>query len=157
MDLSSLGKDDNVWALILELKLRLYYHQKKASEFIWRNIAWPLKPKVIDIHDGYTGGCVISHSPGSGKTLLLIFFISSYLRLFSRCWSLILAPNITIYVWQKEFEKWGVQFPLYIIHLAQSFQKESHAWKMRISSMENRKPNRKTRHLVNCVKFSAVA
>ncbi|KAI0497260.1 hypothetical protein KFK09_020483 [Dendrobium nobile] len=151
LDLASLGGDENVWALIPELKLRLYTHQKKAFEFIWRNIAGSLKPKEMDIHSNETGGCVISHSPGSGKTLLLISFIISYLRLFPRSRPLILAPKIAVYVWQKEFEKWGVQFPLHIIHPAQSFQKENLDWKIRISSMEHRKPNRKMRHLVDCM------
>ncbi|XP_020595669.1 SNF2 domain-containing protein CLASSY 1-like [Phalaenopsis equestris] len=150
-DMASLGGEDNVWALIPELKLKLYTHQKKAFEFIWRNIAGSLKPKEMDIRSAETGGCVISHSPGSGKTLLLISFIISYLKLFPRSRPLIVAPKITVYVWRKEFEKWGVQFPLHIIHPAQSFQKANLDWKFRVSSMEHRKPNRKMRHLVDCM------
>lgn len=151
LDLASLGGVDNVWALIPELKLRLYAHQKKAFEFIWKNIAGSIKPKDMDIHSSETGGCVISHSPGSGKTLLLISFIISYLKLFPRSRPLILAPKIAVYVWYKEFEKWGVQFPLHIIHPAQSFGKEALDLKTQISPMNQRKPNRKMRHLVDCI------
>ncbi|KAK8947325.1 hypothetical protein KSP39_PZI006687 [Platanthera zijinensis] len=151
LDLALLGGDDDVWHLIPELKSRLYTHQKKAFEFIWKNIAGSFKPKDMEIHSSETGGCVISHSPGSGKTLLLISFIISYLRLFPRSRPLILVPKIAVYVWRKEFEKWDVQFPLHIIHPVQSFQKETLDWKMKISSMGHRRPNSKMRHLVDCI------
>ncbi|KAG0498999.1 hypothetical protein HPP92_003690 [Vanilla planifolia] len=151
LDMRLLEGDGNVWTLIPELKLKLYAHQKKAFEFIWRNIAGSLKPKDVEINSRNTGGCVISHSPGSGKTLLLISFIVSYLRLFPRSRPLILAPKIAIYVWHKEFEKWGFQFPLHVIHPIQSFRKEILDFKIKIASRNHRGPNRKMRHLVDCM------
>ncbi|PKA67256.1 CHD3-type chromatin-remodeling factor PICKLE [Apostasia shenzhenica] len=150
-DIISLVGDGNVWGLIPELKLKLYNHQKKAYEFIWRNIAGSLKPQEMEVHSDDTGGCVISHSPGSGKTLLLISFIVSFLRLFPRSRPLILAPKITVYVWRKEFEKWGVQFPLHIIYPIQSFKKTTWNCKIRISSTDRRKPNRKMRHAFDSI------
>ncbi|KAA8534022.1 hypothetical protein F0562_031539 [Nyssa sinensis] len=56
------GKD-NVWALIPDLKRKLRFHQKRAFEFLWRNIAGSIVPalmepasknRVYQIHGGRT-------------------------------------------------------------------------------------------------------
>ncbi|KAJ1391643.1 SNF2-related, N-terminal domain [Sesbania bispinosa] len=61
------------------------------------------------------GGCVISHTPGAGKTFLVIAFLVSYLKLFPDKKPLILAPKTTLYTWYKEFSKWEIPIPVYLI------------------------------------------
>ncbi|KAI0519832.1 hypothetical protein KFK09_007293 [Dendrobium nobile] len=150
-NLASFGGNDTIWALIPDLKLKLYDHQKKAFEFIWRNIAGSLNPKDMEVQLGSTGGCIISHTPGSGKTFLMISFIVSYLTLFPKSRPLVLVPKIAICVWRKEFEKWGVQFPLHIMHPVNSYRKETLDCKTRTPFMDQRKPNMKISHVMDCL------
>ncbi|KAJ1403407.1 SNF2-related, N-terminal domain [Sesbania bispinosa] len=63
-----------------------------------------------------SGGCVISHTPGAGKTFLVIAFLVSYLKLFPDKKPLILAPKTTLYTWYKEFIKWEIPITVYLIH-----------------------------------------
>lgn len=107
---------ENVWALIPEVRRKLHLHQKKAFEFLWQNIAGSLEPDLMEKSSKKTGGCVISHSPGAGKTFLIIAFLSSYLKLFPGTRPLVLAPKTTLYTWYKEFIKWKIPVPVYLIH-----------------------------------------
>ncbi|XP_044508996.1 SNF2 domain-containing protein CLASSY 2-like isoform X2 [Mangifera indica] len=109
-------ENDNVWGLIPELKTKLHFHQKKAFEFLWRNIAGSVEPALMEPASKKTGGCVISHSPGAGKTFLVIAFLVSYLKLFPGKRPLVLAPKTTLYTWYKEFNKWKVPIPVHLIH-----------------------------------------
>ncbi|XP_062092377.1 SNF2 domain-containing protein CLASSY 1-like [Humulus lupulus] len=109
-------KNENVWALIPEIRRKLHLHQKKAFEFLWKNIAGSLTPDLIKPKSNKLGGCVISHSPGAGKTFLMIAFLVSYLKLFPGKRPLILAPKTTLYTWYKEFIKWKIPVPVYLIH-----------------------------------------
>ncbi|XP_031247872.1 SNF2 domain-containing protein CLASSY 2-like [Pistacia vera] len=115
-DFSLSEENDNVWALIPELKKKLHFHQKKAFEFLWRNIAGSVEPALMQPASKKTGGCVISHSPGAGKTLLIIAFLVSYLKLFPGKRPLVLAPKTTLYTWYKEFNKWKIPIPVHLIH-----------------------------------------
>lgn len=115
-DIHSPNENDNVWALIPELKMKLHFHQKKAFEFLWRNIAGSLVPANMDAESKSTGGCVISHTPGAGKTFLIIAFLVSYLKLFPGKRPLVLAPKTTLYTWHKEFIKWKIPLPVHLIH-----------------------------------------
>lgn len=134
-EMSTLEQFDSVWSLIPNLKLKLHDHQKKAFEFLWRNIAGSLNPKDMEVASGKWGGCVISHPPGSGKTLLVISFLESYLSLFPKRRPLILAPNTTLYAWYQEFEKWEVSFPIYQIHALRSYHNQRKAMRQ-IRSIE---------------------
>ncbi|KAJ6691367.1 SNF2 DOMAIN-CONTAINING PROTEIN CLASSY 2 [Salix koriyanagi] len=62
------------------------------------------------------GGCVVSHTPGAGKTFLIIAFLVSYLKLFPGKRPLVLAPKTTLYTWYKEFIKWEIPVPVHLIH-----------------------------------------
>ncbi|ESQ42062.1 hypothetical protein EUTSA_v10012460mg [Eutrema salsugineum] len=109
-------ESDNVWALIPQLKRKLHTHQQRAFEFLWRNLAGSVEPPLMDPTSDNVGGCVISHSPGAGKTFLMIAFLTSYLKLFPGKRPLILAPKTTLYTWYKEFIKWEIPFPVHLIH-----------------------------------------
>ncbi|KAM0948099.1 putative DNA helicase chromatin remodeling SNF2 family [Dioscorea sansibarensis] len=147
---TSLGCDD-VWNLIPEYRSELRGHQKRAFEFVWRNIAGCFQPPGMDSAPAQTGGCVISHSPGSGKTLLVISFLVSHLKVYPRCRPLVLAPKIATYTWCKEFEKWGVSVPLYEIHPAERFKKGTADCKLGGFSKDNRRPSKKTMHVMDCL------
>nr|KYP44957.1 DNA repair and recombination protein RAD54 [Cajanus cajan] len=107
---------DNVWKLIPELSEKMHVHQKKAFEFLWQNIGGSMKPTLMEAESKRIGGCVISHAPGAGKTFLIIAFLLSYLKLFPGKKPLILAPKTTLHTWYKEFIKWEISLPVYLIH-----------------------------------------
>ncbi|KAL6123515.1 hypothetical protein ACLB2K_076037 [Fragaria x ananassa] len=109
-------ENKNVWALIPELRKKLLFHQKKAFEFLWKNIAGSMEPALMEKKSKKNGGCVISHTPGAGKTFLIIAFLVSYLKLFPGKRPLVLAPKTTLYAWYKEFIKWNIPIPVYLIH-----------------------------------------
>jgi len=111
---------DNVWELIPELKENMHAHQKKAFQFLWKNIAGSMDQSLMKEKSDTTGGCVISHAPGAGKTFLTISFLVSYLKLFLEKRPLVLAPKTILYTWQKEFEKWNIPMSVYLIHNCRS-------------------------------------
>ncbi|GMJ14484.1 chromatin remodeling 42, CLASSY2 [Hibiscus trionum] len=115
-------ESENVWALIPELRKKLHLHQQRAFEFLWQNIAGSLIPHLMEPSSKKTGGCVVSHSPGSGKTFLIIAFLSSYLKLFPGKRPLVLAPKTTLYTWYKEFIKWEIPVPVHLIHGRRSYR-----------------------------------
>lgn len=106
----------NVWALIADLEPKLAPHQRKAFEFIWKNLAGSLQLEEMEDSTASKGGCVVAHTPGAGKTLLLISFLVSYLRVHPRSRPLVLAPKSAIHTWKREFEKWGISLPLHVLH-----------------------------------------
>ncbi|XVE69488.1 hypothetical protein DITRI_Ditri09bG0155900 [Diplodiscus trichospermus] len=115
-------ESENVWALIPELGKKLHFHQKRAFEFLWQNIAGSLIPALMDPSSKKTGGCVVSHSPGAGKSFLIIAFLASYLKLFPGKRPLVLAPKTTLYTWYKEFIKWEIPLPVHLIHGRRSYR-----------------------------------
>ncbi|XP_077213128.1 SNF2 domain-containing protein CLASSY 1-like isoform X2 [Tasmannia lanceolata] len=141
---------DNVWTIIPEFRLKLHAHQKKAFEFLWKNIAGTLNPRDMKIASVKLGGCVISHSPGTGKTLLVISFLVSYLKLYPRKRPLILAPKTTLYAWYKEFEKWEVSVPIYQIHSRRNYKKEIQSCGER-ESVGDLKLNLEMMHIMDCL------
>ncbi|KAG8380895.1 hypothetical protein BUALT_Bualt06G0064300 [Buddleja alternifolia] len=147
---STIGKgENNVWALIPELKEKLRSHQKKAFEFLWRNIAGSLVPSRMEKKKKKRGGCVISHSPGAGKTLLIIAFLVSYLKLFPGSRPLVLAPKTTLYTWYKEIIKWKVPIPVYQIHGGQTYKGEVLKQRMKLSPGLPR--NQDVMHVLDCL------
>jgi DNA repair and recombination protein RAD54 and RAD54-like protein len=68
-------ENDDVWKLIRDIKGKMHAHQKKAFEFIWQNIVSSMEPSLMKEKSKTSGGSVISHVPGAGKTILIIFFL----------------------------------------------------------------------------------
>ncbi|CAL5343695.1 unnamed protein product [Camellia sinensis] len=145
-----LEREDNVWALIPDLKRKLHFHQKRAFEFLWRNVAGSLVPELMEQMVEKRGGCVISHSPGAGKTLLIIAFLVSYLKLFPRSRPLVLAPKTTLCTWYKEVNKWEIPIPVYQIHGLGTYRDEHLRQKLR-SSPEAPKASQDVMHLLDCM------
>ena len=105
-------ENQSVWELIPELKENMHAHQKKAFEFLWINIAGSMDQSLAKEKSDTSGGCVISHAPGAGKTFLIISFLISYLKLFPEKRPLVLAPKSTLYTVRKmEYSHAGVSYP----------------------------------------------
>lgn len=110
-----------VWDLIPGVKETMFSHQCKAFEFMWRNLAGSIhldKLKSSVGSDG-TGGCVISHAPGTGKTRLAIVFIQSYMKAFPDCRPVIVAHRGLMQTWKSEFRKWGVHLSVHDLNASE--------------------------------------
>ncbi|OMO75927.1 SNF2-related protein [Corchorus olitorius] len=142
-------ENDNVWALIPELRKQLHFHQKKAFEFLWKNIAGSLIPAEMEKASKRTGGCVVSHTPGAGKSFLIIAFLASFLKLFPGRRPLILAPKTTLYTWHKEFEKWETGVQHYLIHGRRTYR----VFKQKSAGRYQRgpKPSQDIMHILDCL------
>ncbi|KAG6670301.1 SNF2 domain-containing protein CLASSY 1-like isoform X1 [Carya illinoinensis] len=144
-------ENDNVWALIPELVKKLHFHQKKGFEFLWKNIAGSLEPSLMDRASKKTGGCVISHSPGAGKTFLIISFLVSYLKLFPGKRPLVLAPKTTLYTWYKECIKWEIPVPVYLIHGRRTYRVFKQHSQKSVSFPGVPKPTDDVMHVLDCL------
>lgn len=140
---------DSVWALIPNLRDKLRFHQKRAFEFLWRNLAGSMIPAQMESARHNRGGCVISHSPGAGKTLLIIAFLESYLKLFPGARPLVLAPKTTLYTWYKEILKWDIPIPVYQIHGGQTYRGELLRRKVKLPAGLPR--NQDVLHVLDCL------
>lgn len=143
--------NDNVWGLIPDIRKKLHLHQKKAYEFLWRNIAGSLIPSEMKQSGKKIGGCVISHSPGAGKTFLIIAFLMSYLKLYPDKRPLVLAPKTTLYTWYKEIIKWQFPVPVYQIHGRRTYRDRIYARKLEGSSSHNLVPSGDVMHILDCL------
>ncbi|CAI8597382.1 unnamed protein product [Vicia faba] len=142
-------ENENVWELIPELKEKMHAHQKKAFEFLWQNIAGSTEPARMKENSETSGGCVISHAPGAGKTFLIISFLVSYLKLFPGKKPLVLAPKTTLYTWRKEFKKWKVPVPVYLIHARQTSR---HLTTLKPTILPGfPKPTSDVKHVLDCI------
>uniref|UniRef100_A0A0E0LQ43 Uncharacterized protein n=1 Tax=Oryza punctata TaxID=4537 RepID=A0A0E0LQ43_ORYPU len=117
-DLSELKSSGSMWNAISDLDPKLLPHQRKALDFLWKNLAGSIQVEGMDNSKVSAGGCVIAHTPGSGKTLLLISFLVSYMKAHPRSRPLVLTPKAAIHTWKREFEKWGISLPLHVFHHA---------------------------------------
>nr|XP_043625771.1 SNF2 domain-containing protein CLASSY 3-like [Erigeron canadensis] len=105
-----------VWELIpTSISSQLYPHQQEGFKFLWENLAGTIELSGLEKlgprgGGGGGGGCIISHAPGTGKTLLTIVFIETFLKRFPRCCPVIVAPASMLLTWEAEFEKWQVGF-----------------------------------------------
>ncbi|KAI3778050.1 hypothetical protein L2E82_07029 [Cichorium intybus] len=140
---------ENVWALIPNLRDKLRFHQKRAFEFLWRNLAGDILPSEMEAASNKRGGCVISHTPGAGKTLLIISFLVSYLKLFPGSRPLVLAPKTTLYTWYKEIIKWEIPIPVYQIHGGQTYREEVLRNKLKLAPGLPR--NQDVMHVLDCL------
>ncbi|XP_042756939.1 SNF2 domain-containing protein CLASSY 3 isoform X2 [Lactuca sativa] len=100
-----------VWELIpTSIRAHLYHHQQEGFKFLWKNLAGTIELSRIHKLDPRGGGCIISHAPGTGKTLLTIVFLESFLKKFPKCLPVIVAPVSMLLTWEAEFKKWQVGF-----------------------------------------------
>ncbi|XWS23305.1 hypothetical protein CRYUN_Cryun28dG0000600 [Craigia yunnanensis] len=102
-----------VWEGIPNLKGKLYPHQREGFEFIWNNIAGGIYRDKSKNSSNGGGGCIISHAPGTGKTLLTIVFLQTYLKEYPSCRPVIVAPRSMLLTWEAEFRKWKVDIPFH--------------------------------------------
>lgn len=142
--------NDNVWGLIPSIRNKLHDHQKKAFEFLWRNLAGSLIPSEMEPSSKKIGGCVISHAPGAGKTFLIIAFLVSYLKVFPGKRPLVLAPKTTLYTWYKEIIKWKFPVPVYQIHGRKTYRDRIYMQKVGNSS-STVVPNGDIMHVLDCL------
>ncbi|CAA7019459.1 unnamed protein product [Microthlaspi erraticum] len=110
--------DDNtqgtVWEYIPGVKDTLYPHQQEGFEFIWKNLAGTTKLDELESSAiKESGGCIMSHSPGTGKTRLTIVFLQSYLERFPDSHPVVIAPASLLLTWEEEFKKWNANIPFY--------------------------------------------
>lgn len=152
-ELSELKGSVNLWSLIPDLEPKLLPHQRKAFEFIWKNLAGSLQLEEMNNPTASTGGCVVAHTPGSGKTLLLISFLVSYLKVHPRSRPLVLTPKSAIHTWRREFEKWGISLPLHVLHHADRTGKPMGDIDPRLQAMLSnfRQSSWKNMRLVDCM------
>nr|GEW95164.1 SNF2 domain-containing protein CLASSY 3-like [Tanacetum cinerariifolium] len=129
--------EGTVWELISKnIQKELYPHQQEGFKFLWENLAGTIElqelQKLEPCGGGGGGGCIISHAPGTGKTLLTIVFIESFLKQFPKCCPLIIVPSNMLDTWEAEFKKWQVGFSFINLNTTDSSSKE-----MNISSRNN--------------------
>ncbi|CAN0888413.1 SNF2 domain-containing protein CLASSY 2 [Linum grandiflorum] len=141
---------ENVWALVPHIKTKLHVHQKKAFEFLWKNTAGSMIPAEMVNSSKKIGGCVVSHTPGAGKTFLIIAFLSSFLRLFPNKRPLVLAPKTTLYTWYKEFIKWEIPIPVHLIHGRKTYRL-SQQGTAKYSGGSGPKPSQDVMHILDCL------
>ncbi|KAF8113428.1 hypothetical protein N665_0050s0078 [Sinapis alba] len=148
-ELLAAEESDNVWALIPHLKRKLHMHQRRAFEFLWRNLAGSVEPALMDPTSDNIGGCVISHAPGAGKTFLMIAFLTSYLKLFPGKRPLVLAPKTTLYTWYKEFIKWEIPVPVHLIHGRRTYCVFKKNTEVQFKGVP--KPSQDVMHVLDCL------
>ncbi|KAL4195419.1 hypothetical protein AMTRI_Chr05g64510 [Amborella trichopoda] len=123
----STSSKGTVWGMIPGVKNRMHAHQIEGFEFLWYNLAGgitleELKPEGSE----GIGGCVISHAPGTGKTLLIIAFLQSFMQVYPHCKPMLVAPLSMMCSWREELKKWKVDISLYILNI-ESFSGEEDA------------------------------
>ncbi|KAK2967740.1 hypothetical protein RJ640_012966, partial [Escallonia rubra] len=114
-----------VWDLVPGIK-DLYPHQCEGFEFMWKNVAGGIYiDKLEKPLSGAGGGCIISHAPGTGKTLMTIVFLQSFLNLYPESKPLIVAPKSMLLTWEEEFRKWKVDIPFHNLNKPELSGKEN--------------------------------
>lgn len=106
----------------------MFRHQQEAFEFMWRNISGSIRLDELKANVGSddTGGCVISHAPGTGKTRLAVVFIQTYIKVFPECRPVVVAPSGLLQTWKNEFRKWGVNLPVHNLNARDYSLQEDH-------------------------------
>ncbi|PIA35889.1 hypothetical protein AQUCO_03400049v1 [Aquilegia coerulea] len=117
---------NTVWDIFPRIREKMYPHQQEGFEFLWKNIAGDIEIDKIKktAHTDSIGGCVISHAPGTGKTLLTIVFLQSYMEMFKGCRAVIIAPSSMLLTWEEEFKKWKAEIPFHNLNSLELSGKE---------------------------------
>ncbi|KAK8545913.1 hypothetical protein V6N13_067158 [Hibiscus sabdariffa] len=121
---SSANIEGTVWEIIPNIKSKLHPHQREGFEFMWNNIAGGIYRDKSKNSSSGGGGCIISHAPGTGKTLLTIVFLQTYLKEYPRTWPVIVAPCTMLLTWKDEFIKWKVDIPFHNLNSEDFSDKE---------------------------------
>jgi DNA repair and recombination RAD54-like protein len=117
--------EGTVWDLIPGVKQTLYPHQQEGFEFIWKNLAGNIHlHKLKNANPRREGGCIISHAPGTGKTRLTIMFLMAYMKVFPKCFPVIVAPAGLLLTWEDEFKKWDIGVPFHNLNSSELSGKE---------------------------------
>ncbi|CAH8353577.1 unnamed protein product [Eruca vesicaria subsp. sativa] len=140
-----------VWEYIPGIKDNLYPHQQEGFEFMWKNLAGTtkldeLKSSVVK----ESGGCIISHSPGTGKTRLTIVFLQSYLEQFPDSHPVVIAPASLMLTWEEEFKKWNSNIPFYNMNSQELSGQENQS---DVSRLKGNRHNRSNKDYVRMVKL----
>ncbi|XP_043697836.1 SNF2 domain-containing protein CLASSY 3-like [Telopea speciosissima] len=123
---SHIFAEGTVWDIIPGLRKRMYPHQCEGFEFMWKNLAGGIELEMLNksrSSDG-VGGCVISHAPGTGKTLLTIVFLMTYMKVYPDCRPVIIAPTSILLTWEEEFKKWKIDIPFHNLNKSEISGKE---------------------------------
>ncbi|MCL7051857.1 hypothetical protein MKW94_025055 [Papaver nudicaule] len=110
---SNLHTSGPVWDKLDRCPWKLYPHQIEGIKFLWKNLAGGIDVDVKKINPSHeVGGCIISHAPGTGKTLLTIAFLRIFMEAFPDCNPILIAPSVMLPTWEAEFKKWdcGTEF-----------------------------------------------
>ncbi|EOA36033.1 hypothetical protein CARUB_v10008086mg [Capsella rubella] len=129
LDGGCVSSEGTVWDKIPGVKSQMYPHQQEGFEFIWTNLAGTIflnKLKDFENSDE-TGGCIMSHAPGTGKTRLTIIFLQAYLACFPDCKPVIIAPASLLLTWAEEFKKWNISIPFHNLSSLEFTGKENAA------------------------------
>uniref|UniRef100_A0A5K1CJS2 Helicase ATP-binding domain-containing protein n=2 Tax=Nymphaea colorata TaxID=210225 RepID=A0A5K1CJS2_9MAGN len=146
--------DGTVWDLIPDLKEKMFQHQKEGFEFIWKTLGGGIAIKDLkSTGSDDIGGCLISHAPGTGKTLLTIAFLRSFLLLFDDYRPMIVAPLILLSTWENEFKKWGIGVPFHILNRNDFSGKENGSVLEIFSKNQSRLGNGRKQNLRRMVKI----
>uniref|UniRef100_A0A1J3GDY4 SNF2 domain-containing protein CLASSY 4 n=2 Tax=Noccaea caerulescens TaxID=107243 RepID=A0A1J3GDY4_NOCCA len=151
---ASLDDDDTqgtVWEYVPGVKDTLYPHQQEGFEFIWKNLAGTTKlDKLKSSAVKESGGCIMSHSPGTGKTRLTIVFLQSYLERFPDSHPVVIAPASLMLTWEEEFKKWNANIPFYNMSNQEFSGQEIQS---AVAHLKGNKNHRSNKHSVRMVKL----
>ncbi|XP_010497254.2 PREDICTED: SNF2 domain-containing protein CLASSY 4-like, partial [Camelina sativa] len=112
--------EGTVWQYVPGIRDTLYPHQQEGFEFIWKNLAGTTKLDELN-SEGVkgSGGCIISHKAGTGKTRLTIVFLQSYLERFPDSHPVVIAPATLMRTWEEECRKWNADIPFFNLNSRQ--------------------------------------
>ncbi|KAI3983754.1 hypothetical protein MKX01_001158 [Papaver californicum] len=120
------------------IREKLYPHQIEGFEFLWRNLAGGIELDVKKMNASYdVGGCIISHAPGTGKTLLTIAFLRTFMDTIKDCRPILIAPSNMLLTWEEEFKKWKVDISFHNLSSAKYSGKEDCAAQKLVQNERN--------------------
>ncbi|KAI3872363.1 hypothetical protein MKW92_041704 [Papaver armeniacum] len=140
---SNVQPTGTVWDKFPAIKENLYPHQIEGFEFLWRNLAGGINLDGKNKKPPHgIGGCIISHAPGTGKTLLTIAFLRSYMEIFRDCRPVLIAPSSMLLTWEEEFKKWKVDIAFHNISSVDFSGREDVAARKLVKNKRDAKFNR---------------
>ncbi|GMI85084.1 hypothetical protein HRI_002177700 [Hibiscus trionum] len=152
---SSADIEGTVWEIIPNIKRKLHPHQREGFEFMWNNIAGGIYRDKSKNSSSGGGGCIISHAPGTGKTLLTIVFLQTYLKEYPSTWPVIVAPCSMLLTWKDEFIKWKVDIPFHNLNSEDFPDKEEPYGIPLYEKLKNGVPHAADKHVRRLVKLLA--
>ncbi|KAI3951498.1 hypothetical protein MKX01_018614 [Papaver californicum] len=134
------GDQDSNFPAIRE---NMYPHQIEGFEFLWTNLAGGINLDGKNKKPPHgIGGCIISHAPGTGKTLLTIAFLRSYMEIIRDSRLVLIAPSSMLLTWEEEFKKWKVDISFHNISSIDFSGRENSAGSKLVKNKRDVKFNR---------------